>query len=143
MNWGKGLALALASFAALMAWFIVKASQSPEPLVTENYYEQELQYQGRIDETTRANELGAVIFTPNAQGIGIRFPDAVKGKTVTGTLLLQRPNDPKADRTMPVSMLADGSATITADLLQGLYHAQLTWQANGITYFSSDRIVAP
>ncbi len=37
MNWGKGLALTLAVFAGLMAWFVVMALRNPEPLVTEQY----------------------------------------------------------------------------------------------------------
>jgi nitrogen fixation protein FixH len=73
----------------------------------------------------------------------IHFPEEVTGRTVTGTLVLQRPNDPKADRTLAVNMLADGTASLTADLVPGLYLAQLNWETNGITYFSSDRIVAP
>ena len=54
MNWGKGLTIALIVFAGMMAWFVVMAHRNPEPLVTEEYYAEELKYQQRIDHTERA-----------------------------------------------------------------------------------------
>ncbi|MBK6476369.1 MAG: FixH family protein [Flavobacteriales bacterium] len=59
MNWGKGITLALIAFAGMMAYFLIRASGNPSPLVTDKYYEQELKYQQRINNTNRADALSA------------------------------------------------------------------------------------
>jgi hypothetical protein len=144
MNWGKGLALALASFAALMAWFIVQASRSPEPLVTEQYYEQELQYQGRIDATERARVIGGVRMDVSRVAIGITFPAAVTGHAITGELLLQRPNDPAGDRRIAITTGPDAAFLAEGlGLAPGRYNAQLSWTARGVAYYTEERIVVP
>lgn len=139
MNWGKGLALALVSFAGLMAWFIVKASQNPEPLVTERYYEQELKYQERIDASTRARGIGEVLMDATRDAVRITFPRPMDGKVVSGELLLQRPNDPTADRVVAVMGGAPFAGSV--DLSPGLYNAQLTWHVDGVDYFTEQKVV--
>lgn len=144
MNWGKGLALALASFAALMAWFIVKASQEPEPLVTEQYYEQELKYQERIDDIARARTIGPVRMDVTRGTVRILFPEEVHGRSISGDLLLQRPNDPSKDRRVMVRPDAKGDfGTDGMQLVPGRYNAQLEWRADGVTYYTEERIVVP
>jgi hypothetical protein len=142
MNWGKGLALALASFAALMAWFIVQASRSPEPLVTEQYYEQELKYQERIDATALANAIGAVRMDVSRTAVGITFPAGTGHHAISGELLLQRPNDPARDRRLRITSGPDGNFHAQGlDLAPGRYNAQLSWESNGVSYFTEERIV--
>ncbi|MFT3884654.1 MAG: FixH family protein [Flavobacteriales bacterium] len=145
MNWGRGLALALIAFAALMAWFVVKASQSPEPLVTEHYYDQELAYQGRIDDMQRANALSSpVIITMADGGLRLTFPPELKGQAITGKLTLLRPNDPDRDRVLPIT--ADPSGTFSSgdmDLLSGRYNASLEWRVGKDTYYTEEKLIAP
>lgn len=144
MNWGKGLALALVSFAALMAWFIVKASQNPEHLVTEHYYEQELKFQGRIDDVARARAHSTVVMSIDQHAVQLSFPGEFKGLDVRGELLLQRPNDPDRDRTFTVKADAEGHYIARApDLAPGRYNAQLTWRTDSATYFTEERILVP
>ncbi len=59
MNWGKGLALSLIAFAAMMAAFGIASARRSEALVTEEYYEEELRFQDRIDAQDRAHALSA------------------------------------------------------------------------------------
>jgi hypothetical protein len=145
MNWGKGLALALAAFAALMAWFVVMASRNPEPLVTERYYEQELRYQDRIERSARALALSApVAITTTGQEVSLRFPAELKGATIRGRLTLTRPNDPAGDRVLEVS--ADTAGTFTArdlGLRAGRYNALLEWSAGNVTYCTEEKLVVP
>jgi hypothetical protein len=145
MNWGKGLVLALITFGGLMTWLVVKSMQNPEPLVTEQYYEQELKYQQRIDNTERANALSAnVSMEPSTQGVRITFPPEVHSGSITGVLTLLRPNDPQADR--QVIIAADTSGifeAIAPGLVTGRYNALLEWTANGIAYYTEEKLVVP
>ncbi len=144
MNWGKGLALTLFAFAGLMAWFVVMAARNPEPLVTEQYYEHELKYQARIDNTNRANALAAVRMEVTANSIRITFPHEMRHRTITGELTLLRPNDPNADRELKVT--ADSAGVFEArslDLAAGRYNALLEWTADGVEYYTEEKLVVP
>ncbi|MBK6776307.1 MAG: FixH family protein [Flavobacteriales bacterium] len=145
MNWGKGLVLTLITFGGLMTWLVVKSIQNPEPLVTEQYYEQELKYQQRIDNTERANALSAnVSMVPSAQGVRITFPPEAHSGSITGVLTLLRPNDPLADRQVIVAADTTGIFdAVTPGLVAGRYNALLEWSANGIAYYTEEKLVVP
>lgn len=144
MNWGKALALSLAAFVALMAWFLWKASSHVESLVTDDYYAQELKYQDRIDAQARSSALSApVAFTIADDRIQVRFPQELAVKGITGSLRLMRPNDARGDRSVEVRADSTGLFTSEAlDLLPGRYDASLDWQADGVRYHSADKLVA-
>lgn len=144
MNWGKALALALIAFASMMAWFVVKAARNPEPLVTEDYYGAELKFQGRIDETVRANALSVpVLMDVQRNTLTIRFPPELTGQRITGTLSLVRPNDPGADGA--VTIRTDSALCISKAVMlkTGRYNAALSWQVNGISYHAEEKIFVP
>ena len=145
MNWGKGLALALITFAGLMAWFVVMSMRDPEPLVTEQYYEQELKYQHRINNTERANALSAnVTIEPIAQGVRLTFPPETRKGSITGVLTLLRPNDPLADRQVIVAADTTGVFhAIAPGMVAGRYNALLEWTANGVAYYTEEKLVVP
>lgn len=144
MNWGKGIALAMACFIGMMAFFFVKAAQSPEPLVTEDYYGEELAYQGRIDAARRAGALdSSVTITGTRAGIVLRFPASVRTATITGRLKLLRMDAPEHDRELALKDVRDGVFTASTTLLTGPYTAQLDWSAGGVTYYTETRVVVP
>ncbi len=143
MNWGKGLALALIAFAAMMAWFMIKASQNPSPLVTEDYYGQELKFQQRIDEAARANALSAPVeMVVQRSSVQLNFPAELAGRRISGLLQLQRPDDPLADRTLPLTT-DSARFTVGTELAQGRYNAALQWEADGVKYFTQEKVYVP
>lgn len=144
MNWGKGVALALFAFASMMAWFMVKASQNPEPLVTEDYYGEELRFQDRIDEAERANALSAPVrMECGREGVTLRFPAELEGSRISGTLGLLRPNAPAADRS--TSFVTESTTVHIKELrlLPGRYNIALSWKVNGMDYFTEEKVFVP
>jgi len=144
MNWGKGLLLTMIAFMGMMVWFLVRAAQNPEPLVAENYYEQELRYQDRIDATQRARDLGGELAMRAFNGgVRIDLPVAIHGRPVNGRLLLLRPNAPEADRTIVVAGAAEDSMVFATDLRAGRYVAQLEWTMDGEHYYAQQDLIVP
>ena len=141
MNWGKGLALALIAFAGMMAWFVVMASRNPSPLVTEEYYEKELLFQGRIDDSQRASDLSAPVqMTVTAEHLRLEFPEELRGKTITGELTLLRPIDPRADQVITVNTTGTFERG-EMGLWPGRYNAALEWTVDGTRYFTEEKLV--
>lgn len=144
MNWGKGLALTMMAFAGMMAYFLVRAAQNPEPLITEKYYEQELKYQGRIDAGSRALALsGAVRMDASRTGVTIVFPEEVKQRALSGSLLLLRANDESDDRSIVIPSAPDGRFEEAIPLRSGRYIAQLEWSADTVKYYSETQLMVP
>lgn len=144
MNWGKGLAISLVAFAAMMAAFGIASARRAESLVTEEYYAEELRYQQRIDAQSRANALSApVSIAIDEDRVQLRFPPELAAKRITGSLHLLRPNDARADRELEV--LADSTGTFVSaplELWPGRYDASLEWSVDGASYHTSEKLVA-
>ena len=51
MNWGYKILMVYVIFIAGILLLVFKSSSQNQDLVTEDYYEQELKYQQKIDET--------------------------------------------------------------------------------------------
>lgn len=144
MNWGKGLALALIAFAAMMAWFVIQASRNPEALVTEDYYGAELRFQGRIDEAARAKALSAPVRMEVGHGsAALHFPPEMAGRKITGKFTLLRPNDPQADHVLQVATADAAFTAYGLNLPPGRYNALLEWEAEGVKYYTEEKIYVP
>lgn len=142
LNWGHGVFITLSLFVAMMAWFMVRAIGDPEELVAEDYYQQELRYQERIDQMGHARDAGEAVRMEVTPGLlTLRFPASVHGKTITGSAHFMKPNDVRADRTEPLVVDADGLATLdTRDWMKGVYQLDVTWTVNGVVHLSEERV---
>lgn len=145
MNWGKALALALIAFAGMMAFFVYKASQNPMPLVSENYYGDELRFQERMAAVQRASELSAPVrVRVQRNRVSVDFPEEARGQELVGEMQLQRPNEPLGDHTAHFTV--PGTASLEQagmELLPGRYNLLLLWKMNGLEYCTQERVVVP
>jgi hypothetical protein len=132
------------AFAGMMAYFLVRASQNPEPLITEKYYEQELVYQARINATEHASLLGALAMRADRKSVTLTLPAVPGTPKATGHLKLIRTNEPSMDRDVEVAQPADGgSIAYPVDMVTGQYIAQLEWSVNGQPCYSEQRLIVP
>lgn len=81
-TWGTGIALTLIAFILAMAFAMYKVMQQDFDLVTTDYYEAELVYQKKIDQTENALALGQPASIKIAdEGVLIGLPALLTGKT--------------------------------------------------------------
>jgi hypothetical protein len=144
-TWGNAIFLVMTAFILLMTSFMIRAASNQEELVAENYYEQEIEYQGQIDKLNMTRTLSeAVRMTVVGSELVIEMPMDVRDKTITGELYLQRPSDSRADERMPITLDANRMMRVAlGDRLKGAYNVQLDWSADGTAYLSKDRIYVP
>ncbi|MBK9512163.1 MAG: FixH family protein [Flavobacteriales bacterium] len=144
-TWGNAIFLVMTAFILLMTSFMIRAASNQEELVAENYYEQEIEYQGQIDKLNMTRTLSeAVRMTVVGSELVIEMPMDVRDKTITGELYLQRPSDSRADERMPITLDANRMMRVAlGERLKGAYNVQLDWSADGTAYLSKDRIYVP
>lgn len=137
-NWGHGIVLALGSFMAFILFMILvfPNGQQGSELVTEHYYNEELQYQTIIDSKNNADQLAEKpIFAQNQDGIKITFPNAILPDQLKANINLFRTNDALLDVVKDLSLDAQNSITIPAKVMsEGSYTLKLKWQKDKKPY---------
>jgi nitrogen fixation protein FixH len=133
----------IASFAAVVAYI----SQHNMDLVSADYYEQEIRYQGRLDELNRTAGLRAatrLTFDPATRLLSISLPPAHAASRPHGILHLYRPSAAGLDRQLKLSTDATGVQHFNAsDLQPGHWKARLHWTSNGQDYFAEESLLIP
>jgi nitrogen fixation protein FixH len=137
LNWGTGIVVAFASFIAFILYFVIVASTSQRAnhdLVTDNYYEAELDYQNDIDAMGNARaEAVHVAISENAAGVAIRFPESWDN-TLEGTAQFYRPSNKKLDFELPIALVDSEMLVPARRLPEGRWNVALRWNYKGKTY---------
>lgn len=137
-TWGHGIILALASFIIfiLSMLFLFPNGQKNSEMVTDQYYEEELQYQNVIDAKKRADELSEKpVYSQTAKGITLKFPQDINNTNSTFNFVLNRSDDQNLDIKKTVRLDADQSFTIPAAVLKnGNYTLRMTWTKDKTDY---------
>lgn len=133
------------SFALFIAIMVVKASSLHLDLVDENYYDAEMKYQQRIEQSRKSNALHVPVtikYVASDAHINIDFPDL--NATITGSALLFRPSDAKQDKLMQLNIKPNTDFYIaTTNLEKGLWRLEVEWNAKGETYYNEQVLYIP
>ena len=139
MNWGHGLTLFFVGFVLFMSTLVVICMRQDNiHLVTQNYYEEEIKYQERIDKIANAADLGYKVFNYQVQDktVGLNLPP-----NAVGVLHLFRPSDARLDRKFDVAIESGKAFTVNlSDLKPGYWRMKLTWEEGGKEYYLEERI---
>lgn len=139
MDWGKGIILTIIGFVALiMTMVVISVRMDGIELVTENYYEEEIKYQDRIDESKSANDLDREVISFDAQSkvIELDLPNGTKG-----SLQLFRPSDSSLDQEIQLDVTHSGITQIPLkELKSGYWKVQLNWTENGVDHYQEKKI---
>jgi hypothetical protein len=127
--------------------FITFCSRHPADLISANYYEEEVRYQGQIDRQQHAlgrGQLASVSYEPASRQITVSVPvNSVRTKP-SGKIQLYRPSAMDLDRELKLQLSSDGTQAIDAGtLLPGLWKVRVTWTVDQRDYFIDQRIVIP
>jgi hypothetical protein len=112
-------------------------------LVTEHYYDAEIQYQQQIDRIDRTRGLAEqpTIELVN-EGVQIRFPKEFRQSDLTGTVYVYRPDDERLDLRIPVGPDSANAQLIPAGLLSpGRWNVHVTWNGKGVGYYSEGKFL--
>ena len=139
-NWGKGIAVAYSAFALMMLVLVYKASSQDFNLVSKDYYEREINYQGHIDQVARTNALREkVVIQQGAESVMVQFPKSMKD--ITGKISLYRSSDAKLDKSISISPdNENGQAIPLTTLPKGNWTIQVAWNTGGVAYYNEQQL---
>jgi len=140
MNWGKWIIVSFVLFAIFIGTLVTVCMQQDMPLVSQNYYEQELAYQNQIERKRNAETL---IVRPKIEvsnsKLTVTYPDF--NQISSGELKLMRPSDARLDETFKL-LLGDGNIQSFElnNPQRGMYKVNLSWSIQEKEYFIEETL---
>ena len=142
-NWGTGIAITYTVFVLALIFAVIKSTGIDRTLVTDDYYQKDLEYQTQIDKETNALNLKkdlAIKYADGERAIRFQYPDSLGA--VQGTILFFRPSDKALDFETTVQADSMGQQVVsTRDMLPGLWKVQVNWNAGGVDFYKEETIV--
>jgi hypothetical protein len=143
--WPISIIVFCSLFFAGTVGLIVMACSQREDLVSADYYEQELKYQGRIDSAERARHeasQAAVAYDAAHQQITVSLPPGQAQGNVSGTIQLYRPSAADLDRSVKFTPDASGVQHLdTTSMAPGLWKVRVSWTSAERTYYVEQKMV--
>lgn len=142
INWGTKIAIFYTSFVLFIIFMVVMAFSQNYDLVTEDYYAQEIAYQGRIDQQTNTNNLAEKVkISVDKQELVVKLPGA-EDQTFEGTINCFRPSDETKDFDVAITNASEQKIPLSK-FIKGKYLLKMTWQAHGKSFYDEQTIIIP
>jgi nitrogen fixation protein FixH len=127
--------------------FVVFCSRHSADLISPNYYEDEVKYQGQIDRlqhTQQQAPLASVRYDALSKIITLSLPPEHTQAKPSGQIHLYRPSAAALDRQVRLDLNASGIQMIDAGSFRpGLWKVRVSWIVANREYFIDQPVVIP
>lgn len=142
MNWGKGIAILYISFVVFIAFMVYMAFGEKYDLVTEDYYQQEIEFQSTIDKRENAKNLTSSLkVSINHSSVIIDFPQ--KNVVIEGMVNVFRPSDESLDFDHEFSSTKDQIEIPLKKFTSGKYLIKTEWKVDNNAFYQEETIIIP
>lgn len=142
-NWGVFAFSLFGVFVVFMLTLVYFATKQNNELVTDNYYEKELEFKEVLvkkQNTTKLTE--QVIFNITNENIEVLFPKEIS-KQITGKMYFYKPSNEQLDKEFVIKLINYTQQIPLQPFQKGMYHVKIDWKANNTDYFNEISIVIP
>lgn len=141
-TWGTGIAFFYGAFALIMIGVVFASQQHKPGLVSEKYYDLDLNYQKRLEQKQNTAHLQnnlKINYSAHQAVVELQFPAELGA--VSGKVTFYRPSDGGSDFTVQIAADAEGKMAIpVAHVTEGIWRVQVEWEAAGNGYFNEEKI---
>ncbi|MFN0275399.1 MAG: FixH family protein [Chitinophagales bacterium] len=140
MNWGKGVVIAFVCFISMIIVMIILAVRGSVQLVTDDYYEQELVYQDKINATVAASVfVDSIIVSRDNKFVTILFPAGLQAEK--GEIYFYRPSDASLDKKFPLEIQNNREISFNVnEFAYGKYTVKLSWQYKNESFYCEKEV---
>lgn len=142
MNWGHKIGIAYSAFVVFMVTLVVLCIKQKDIfLVSDDYYNDELAYETRIQKIKNSNGLEnvAINVSEKSDSVSLDLTKASIGST--GTVIFYRPSSQKMDYKVPVNLDYNGQQKIfTGNLASGLWTVKVEWKNSEKEFYKEEKI---
>ncbi|CAM1347452.1 MULTISPECIES: FixH family protein [Tenacibaculum] len=145
LNWGTGIVISIIAFMSFIMYFVITMSTKQgynHDLVTEKYYQKELDFQQNIEATKNAKRLkNNITINKSKEGLIINFPKDFDYKKIKGKMFLYRPSNKQLDFEIPLSLSNTYLLVPENRLLGGRWNITISWQYKGRNYLFKEELI--
>ncbi|MEM6804811.1 MAG: FixH family protein [Bacteroidota bacterium] len=140
MSWGNKIAVFYTIFAISMLSAVIFASMQTFHLVSEDYYQEEIAYQNRIQQIKNTEALEEELSWDYREGkeLIIHFPKSFS--SIEGSIHFYRPSDASMDQYIPIQLKENRQLIPTSKLSSGNWKVQVQWAQNGKSFYKEMNI---
>ena len=145
LNWGTGIVIAIITFMSFIMYFVISMSTGENynhDLVSDKYYQNELEYQININATKNAKALKENIKIKKVpEGLKIYFPKEFNPKSITGKVFLYRPSNKQLDFEIHISLSNTYLLVPEKRLLGGRWNITVSWNYKNTAYLYQKELI--
>lgn len=142
---GNILLIGFGGMLIMMSVLVYLSVKQEIPMVSKNYYEQELVYQQRLDAMNNTNTYDRQFHIAQEDNIiNLQLPTELSRNISEGTVYFYCPAQESMDRQVPLPAQADGKYTFDRHNLPGAaYVVKISFRANGRDYYKELKLNRP
>ncbi|QOD62306.1 FixH family protein [Polaribacter haliotis] len=145
INWGTGIVIAIVAFMSFILYLVITMSTDKSfthDLVTDKYYQKELEFQDEINAEKNAFALKENIkITRVKEGLKVDFPEAFIPKDIQGKVFLYRPSNKHLDFEIPISISKTYLLVPEKRLVDGRWNMTVSWKYKNKEYLFKKELV--
>jgi len=137
-NFGTGIVIAIGLFMIFILQYVIRVqvdAKYDNQLVTENYYQQEVEVDSRREREMEALKLKEpVTIYSTSEGIKFTFPASFDYKRIHGKIFLYRPSNQQLDFDTLISLSSSNLLIPNTNLVDGRWDIVVEWNYNDVSY---------
>jgi hypothetical protein len=137
MSWGWKITILYGSFVAMMVTLVIMSARQDIPMVTEDYYEKDLQYETHMVRVANSRNLEqdvTIVYNQKTQQVTVTFPNEITD--FSGEILCFRPSQEGLDFTLPIENLKEKTLTFrTSEMIPGRWKVKIDWEGDSEIYY--------
>jgi len=137
-NWGTGIAIGIICFMAFILQYVIRVqvdSRYDNQLVTEDYYQKEIEVNANRTKQENAIELGESLkIETTSEGVALYFPETFNQSEIQGTISLYRPSNQDLDHVLPLKLSSNYLLIPKSNLVDGRWDITLDFEYEGKAY---------
>jgi hypothetical protein len=142
--WPLGILIAMLTFMGSIVLAVTIMFNNEVPLVSDDYYKQEIAYQSRIDKETRVADHArqpSMSYLKATDAMEITLPNFQPSARTEGKLTFFRPSNPSKDFILDFVPTDSGTQYIDLSKVDaGLWVVQLDWTEDGESYYYEQKL---
>lgn len=143
-NWGTGIVIGILAFMAFILQYVIRVQTDDKynnELVTESYYEKELEVNANYQNNENLKELGES-FSIYAidEGVVVQFPEDFDFQQIEGTISLYRPSDQNLDADISIELSSSAMLIPKNALADGRWDIIANWHYKDTHYYKKQPI---
>lgn len=143
-NWGVGITIFIILFVGFMVMMVLKAGKQNHELVTDDYYEKELEFKDILVKKENALQTFSEQLKITIEGdhVLFSFPKEVNSE-IKGSIYFFKPSKESDDATFDVKTSDNQQQIHLNKLSSGMYKVKVDWNVNGEEYYNESTLVIP